>query len=94
MLLSAGSPLTSCLKNALNECRLEARARMVRRRNAVKQTRSWEIKQLWLFAGSSYDSESLDPILLCYRMFIQTDLNLQPLYIQQTSQAPPAFDHF
>lgn len=63
-------------------------------RDAVKPTLSWEMKQLWLLAGSSYDSESLDPILLCSRMFIQTDLNLQPLYIQQTSQAPSAFHPF
>lgn len=32
--------------------------------DAVKPTLSWEIKQLWLFAGSSYDSESLDLVLL------------------------------
>lgn len=62
--------------------------------DAAKHTLSWEIKQLWLFAGSSYDSESLDLILLPYRMLIQTDLNLQPLYIQQTSPAPSALDHF
>lgn len=63
-------------------------------RNAVKQILCCEIKQLWLFAGSSYDSESLDLILLCCRMFIQTDLNLQPLYIKQTAPSPSAFNYF